>query len=225
MTTLIFVRHGETEANLRQLWYGSMDAPLTARGEQQIAATARHFATLVRAQLIDAFYVSPLGRTRKTAAAIAGAIGMEPMVYEGLREFDLGEWEGRSLLELQETEKLWDRWKADPTFAPPYGESPQSFGERSLRVAHQLAEAHPDQTVLAVTHGGIICNVMAAWIGNGLDEWAKWEPHYCGITVLQQEGIRWRALAFSDVGHLPPELLVSQEPPYAEAVGGRSREF
>lgn len=227
MTTLILVRHGETEANLQQLWYGSMDAPLTARGEQQIVATARHFGMRAKEQQIDAFYVSPLGRTRKTARAIAQAIGMEPTVFDELREFDLGDWEGRSLFDLQETEDLWERWKADPAFAPPNGESPQSFGERSLRVARHLADTHPGQTILAVTHGGIVCNVMAAWVGNGLDEWAKWEPHYCAITILQweRERGRWRALAFSDIAHLPAELIVHQEPPYAESVGGRSREF
>ena len=224
MTTLILVRHGETEANLQQLWYGSMDASLTARGDAQVAATASHFGKWVQRQPIDAFYVSPLGRTRKTAAGIARAINMEPTVVDDLQEFDLGDWEGRSLFALQDEEDLWERWQKDPTFAPPNGESPQSFGERSLGVAQQLVDTHPGQTVLAVTHGGIVCNIMAAWVGNGLAEWAKWEPHYCSITMLQKDAAGWQQLAFSSVAHLPSALVVTEEPPYATVVGKSSSE-
>ncbi len=43
-TRVILVRHGETEANKLQMWHGSLDAPLTARGQVQVAATGRRFA-------------------------------------------------------------------------------------------------------------------------------------------------------------------------------------
>ena len=43
-TRLILVRHGETEGNVNQVWHGRLDAPLTPRGEQQVAATANRLA-------------------------------------------------------------------------------------------------------------------------------------------------------------------------------------
>jgi|GEM_PF-4086479 len=74
MTKLFLVRHAETEANLKGLWYGSTDAPLTERGEKQVLATGQRMAELVQEHPLDAFYVSPLGRTQKTAAAITEQI-------------------------------------------------------------------------------------------------------------------------------------------------------
>src|SRR5437773_1398142 len=107
MTILILVRHGETEANVQQLWHGSLDAPLTERGRQQVLATAQQLKKLATRYPIDAFYVSPLPRAQSTADAIAQAIGKRLQVENDLREFDLGDWEGRSFLALKEQENLW----------------------------------------------------------------------------------------------------------------------
>jgi broad specificity phosphatase PhoE len=211
MTTIILVRHGETEGNVQQVWHGAMDAPLTRRGQQQVAATAAHFAEIHRTQPIDRFYVSPLPRARSTAQAIARAIGVEPQVDEGLREFDLGDWEGRTFRDLKETEDLWGRWAADPGFAPPNGESPRSFSQRAQRAIRDLAARHPGQTTLLVTHGGIICHVLAAWLGTGPADWPRWEPHNCAITFLYPDGAGWRATRVNDIRHLPPEAVVAAD--------------
>jgi probable phosphoglycerate mutase len=138
---------------------------------------------------------------------------MQPQIDENLREFDLGDWEGRAFRDLKEKEDLWGRWRADPNFAPPNGESPRSFNQRALVALRRLAERHPGQTVLAVTHGGLICNALATWIGDGPDDWRRWEPHNCAVTILTWDGQNWQALLVNDASHLPPETLVEQEPP------------
>jgi broad specificity phosphatase PhoE len=62
-TTLVIVRHAETEANASQLWQGDLDAPLTPRGVEQVTATAFHLGQMHAQTPIDYFYVSPLART------------------------------------------------------------------------------------------------------------------------------------------------------------------
>ena len=181
---MILVRHAETEANVSQVWHGSADAPLTERGWRQVQATARRIAELAQQYPVDAFYVSPLPRAQSTAAAIAQALRHEPRVDHDLREFDLGDWEGRSFRDLKETEKLWQRWDADPTFAPPNGESPRAFNRRALAALQTLAARHPGQTVLVVTHGGVISTVLASWFGSGPDDWRSYDPHNCAVSVL-----------------------------------------
>ena len=213
MTIVVLVRHGETEGNVQQLWHGAMDAPLTRRGRLQVTATAAYVADCHRVQPIDQFYVSPLPRARSTAQAVAQAIGLEPQVEDDLREFDLGDWEGRSFRDLKETEDLWGRWTADPDFAPPNGESPRSFSLRAQSIVRSLADRHPGQTLLVVTHGGIICHVLAAWLGTGLGDWLRWEPHNCAITFLHTDGAGWCATRVNDVSHLPPEAVVAHETP------------
>src|SRR3954465_4183075 len=132
-TKLLLVRHAETDANLNQVWQGDLDAPLTARGLQQVKATAERLAQLHASDPIDLFYVSPLPRAQSTASAIAEATGLSIIIEQGLREFSLGDWEGRSFRELREVEDLWGRWEVDPAFAPPNGESPVSFNLRALK--------------------------------------------------------------------------------------------
>lgn len=207
-TTLILVRHAETEANVKAVWHGALDAPLTPRGRAQVAATAKRFATLV-AEVggIDAFYVSPLQRAQTTAAAIGRAIGMEPVTDDGLREFDLGDWEGRAMADLASAENLWGLWAVDPTFAPPNGESLASFGRRALEATRRLARAHAGETLLLVTHGGFICNVLAVWLGKGFDDWLNWDPHNCAITILRGSEETWTGVVVNDISHLPPEAI------------------
>jgi probable phosphoglycerate mutase len=212
MTTFMFVRHAETEANIQQVWQGSLDAPLTARGMRQVAATARRVAELAKSYPIDRFYVSPLPRARSTAAAIAAAIRMQPVVEPGLREFDLGEWEGRSFHELRETEDLWNHWAKDPAFAPPSGESPLTFAARLNADFSRLAAEHPDETVLLVTHGGVISNLLAQWLGDGPHDWRRWEAHNCAISIIDQDQAgRWRPILINDISHLPPDARVAED--------------
>lgn len=213
-TRLILIRHAETTANQLQRWYGSLDTPLTARGEQQVAATAARIAALAAQMPIDILYTSPLPRARRTAEPIGAAIGHTPVVDDGLREFGIGDWEGRSYRDLIDNEDLWGRWAADPTFAPPNGESPDSFGRRVLATFAELVERHPGQTVAIVAHGGVIGCVQDAWLGDGSGDWVRWEPHNCGISILEWNSA-WHAPLVNDTSHLPPSALASEKPVYA----------
>ena len=216
MTKLILIRHAETEGNLNGVWNGVTDAPLTQRGMDQIEVTAQRMATFVMDHPIDHFYVSPMGRARKTAAAIEAAIQHAPQVEHDLREFDLGDWEGRKMKELAEEEKLWQRWAVDPSFAPPNGESPQSFRARAIQVIERLTVRHAGETLLVVSHGGIIGCALGQRLGGSPNDWAKWEPHNCSISLLEQQGREWSGHLVNDVTHLPPELLIDTNHDYAE---------
>ncbi|MCX6045043.1 MAG: histidine phosphatase family protein [Chloroflexi bacterium] len=211
MTTLILVRHGETEANVRQVWQGSLDAPLTARGQEQVQATAQYMAELDAQYPIDAFYVSPLARAQSTASAIAQNIHLNPTIEHDLREFDLGDWEGRSFLDLKEKENLWERWRVEPSFTPPNGESPYSFNRRAVAIFEHLAILHPEKTVLVVTHGGLICNLLATWFGTGPGDWMRWEPHNCAISIVQVEAGQRQAVVVNSIVHLPAQAIIQND--------------
>jgi broad specificity phosphatase PhoE len=211
MTTMILVRHGETEANVKQVWQGSLDAPLTKRGMLQVEHTAGRIAELARNHPIDHFYVSPLPRARSTAAAIAAAIRQEPVIYDGVREFDLGDWEGRTFQDLRQHEDLWNHWAADPSFAPPNGESPISFGTRIRAAFETLAENHPDDTVLVVSHGGVIANLLASWLGDGPQDWRNFDTHNCAVSVLARTPESWQGIIVNDISHLPSAARVVED--------------
>ena len=214
VTRLILVRHGETESNVSQVWHGRLDAPLTPRGREQVVAVAARLAARQAELPIHAFYVSPLPRAQSTAAAIAAAIGMTPQIDPGLREFDLGDWEGRTFRDLREQENLWGRWATDPDFAPPNGESPRSFGRRAAQALIRLADRHPEQTVLVVTHGGFISNVLATWLCKSGGDWRAFDPHNCAISIVRRDGDGWQGEVINDVSHLPLTARVDYTPDY-----------
>jgi broad specificity phosphatase PhoE len=201
-TTLILVRHGETEANVSQVWHGALDAPLTERGRQQVAATAAYFAQAVRTERIDRLYVSPLARAQSTAAAIADATGLTPIVEPGLREFSIGDWEGRTMQDLRETENLWGRWAEDPWFTPPNGESPGTFNRRVVDAMRSLAAQHPGETLLLVTHSGVIATLLASWIGSGREDWVRFTPDNCSVSRIVGCDDTWEPLEVNSIAHL-----------------------
>jgi broad specificity phosphatase PhoE len=220
-TKLILVRHAETEANLDQVWQGDLDAPLTARGLHQVKATADRLAKLHAGEPIDVFYVSPLPRAQSTASAIAKATGLPLIIEYGLREFGLGDWEGRSFRELREVEDLWGRWEVDPAFAPPNGESPISFNQRAVQTLATLAARHPGQTILVVTHGAFISSVLATWLGADPRNWRQYDAPNCALSVLVQEfsadagqAPTWRGALVNDISHLPSSARVDYESEY-----------
>lgn len=202
MKRLILVRHGETKADRGNIWHGTLDGPLTAHGQAQIEATARRLQQIHAEMPIDHIYMSPLGRTRRTAQAIADAIGVVPQIDDGLREMSIGEWEGRTIHQLRDEHQLWERWQADPTFTPPGGESPHSFSQRVPLPFTSFLESHPGKVVAAVTHGGVISSLLAQWFGEGPRDWTRWDPANCAVTILDRAGDGWTIYCVNDTGHL-----------------------
>ena len=143
---IVLVRHGETEANRAGLLLGRADPPLTARGARQAAALARVLARRPANRLLT----SPLTRAVQTAAAIAEATGASPTVEPRLTELDYGDWDEHPVADLPGD--VAARWRADPTFAPPGGESLASLRERVAPCAAELLDLVRDETVIAVSH-------------------------------------------------------------------------
>ncbi|MEU5552746.1 bifunctional RNase H/acid phosphatase [Micromonospora sp. NPDC047793] len=151
-TRLILVRHGETEYTEQGRYSGRGDIPLSAKGKDQVRATAARVAAL--APDTAAVVSSPLSRCTATAEAIAAAVGDIPVRRDDeLIECDFGAWEGRTFAEVREQ---WggelDAWLASPRIAPPDGESFDEVARRCTRVVERLLAAYPGQTVVVVSH-------------------------------------------------------------------------
>ncbi|MET8389607.1 bifunctional RNase H/acid phosphatase [Streptosporangium canum] len=150
-TSLLLLRHGETPLSVERRFSGLGDPELTPNGIAQAEAAA---ARLSREPYdIQVVVSSPLKRARATAEIVAARLGLEVIVEEGLREADFGDWEGHTFTEIQ---RRWPdalaAWLADPSAAPPGGES---FGVAARRVqatGDRLVERYEGRTVLAVSH-------------------------------------------------------------------------
>ncbi|MEU3701395.1 bifunctional RNase H/acid phosphatase [Streptomyces anulatus] len=152
-TTLVLLRHGETALTPEKRFSGSggTDPELSATGRGQAERAAEHFAALGTVQEIVS---SPLRRCRETAAAVAGRLGLDVRIDEGLRETDFGAWEGLTFGEVREryADDL-TAWLASPDTAPTGGG--ESFAEVAERVAaarDRIVARYAGRTVLLVTH-------------------------------------------------------------------------
>ncbi|MGA4993538.1 bifunctional RNase H/acid phosphatase [Nonomuraea bangladeshensis] len=150
-TSLLLLRHGETELSLERRFSGLGDPELTPNGLSQAeAAAVRLSREPYRPEVIVS---SPLKRARQTAAAVAARTGLDVEVDDELREADFGEWEGHTFTEVQ---RRWPAeltaWLADPEAAPPGGESFAVAARRVQAAGERLVERYEGKTVLAVSH-------------------------------------------------------------------------
>ena len=150
MTTFFLVRHGETEWNVERRIQGWADSPLTSLGLAQAEAHGQ----LLGKFGIDRIIASPLGRAMQTIAPIVRETNVPAEYDVRLREVCMGDWSGRTSLELQSL--YLDQWQArqdDPEgYCPPNGESRLDV---KRRVAPLIAEINDDshQEVVLVSHG------------------------------------------------------------------------
>jgi len=162
-TTLLLVRHGETPLSGVR-YSGRGDPHLTARGREQVQGVA---SRLSRMDGVGAVVSSPLRRARVTADAIAAALGVPVVVDDDLVETDFGRWDG---LTFQEVRDRWPAehadWMADPTSAPPGGESVAQVARRVRRARDRMLAAYPGRTVVVVSHVTpiklLLCSALGA---------------------------------------------------------------
>jgi alpha-ribazole phosphatase len=160
ITKVLLLRHGATEWNTAKRAQGHADIALNDEGRAQVAHAVKELAGVH----IDAVYSSDLIRARDTAAAVAAHHGVKVVTDPDFREIDQGEWEGLTVFEIQ---RKWpDLWGPNRHFsARPGGESPQQVRARALRALQRVVEAHPEGTVVIVSHGGTIRWLSAEALG------------------------------------------------------------
>lgn len=148
-TTIVLVRHGETDWNRERRIQGSTDIPMNDRGRAQSRATAERLA----ASRWDAVVTSPLSRSVETAAIIAQRLGLD----DPAREPALAE-RRHGMLEGLTSE---DRRRLEADAVPIEGlESRVSVVSRAVPALLGLAARRPGGAVVAVTHGGVIQSVL-----------------------------------------------------------------
>ena len=152
---LLLIRHGQTPANVRgSLATARPGHALTTLGEQQAHAVVEALG----GEQIAAIYVSALLRTSLTAAPLAAARGLQPIVLEGLEEIEAGDLEDRndlpSVMDYVTTAFGWAEGRLDGRI-PGAGDGHEFFG-RFDGAIDQIFAAHQDATVAVVSHGAAI---------------------------------------------------------------------
>lgn len=186
--TLVLVRHGQSEWNLKNLFTGWRDPGLTEQGHAEARAAGQ--ALKARGLAFDIAYTSALSRAQTTCAHILEAVGqggLETIRDQALNERDYGDLSG---LNKDDARARWGEeqvhvWRRSYDVAPPGGESLRDTGARVW--PYYLHEIQPHvlrgETVLVAAHGNSLRALIMALDGLTKDEVVKMELG-TGVPVI-----------------------------------------
>jgi broad specificity phosphatase PhoE len=157
-TTIVMVRHGETDWNRERRFQGHVDIPLNEAGRAQVRALAGKLA----AEAFSAAYTSPLRRAAESAEILGTTLGLEVRPCDALREIHVGSWSGLTVPEVEQRFPDGHRRWLSSRAGWEDGETYAELGLRVVAGLREIADAHPGSRVLTVTHGGPIRSVQAA---------------------------------------------------------------
>lgn len=201
-THLIIVRHGETEWNIAKIRQGHLDSALTGKGMAQAKALGQRLAR----ERFSALYSSDLGRAVQTAQEIANVTGHQIVTDPRLRERHLGIFQGLNAEEI--AEKYPDERRllrtSGPDYVIPSGESMRQQVERNVAYLSDLARKHAGETIVVVTHGGVVSGFFRHTLAIPLDAPRRFEFVNAGLNVFIHEDGNWMLLTWGDVSHLAP---------------------
>jgi broad specificity phosphatase PhoE len=180
MTTRIFLISHASTASMRTGAF-PLDDPLDALG---LAAAS---GLRGRLPVADRVWTSPALRARQTA----GALGLEAAVEPALRDWDYGRWAGRSLAEIRtESPARLGRWLADPSTAPPAGESGSAL---LARVGGWLEDkVRSGGQILAITHVAVVRAAIVHVLGAPPRSFAHLDIGPLTLTRLTCHAGHWR---------------------------------
>lgn len=205
ITRFCFVRHGETDWNVQRRLQGHIDTPLNQTGLAQAEATAKG----LNGHQFDALYSSDLIRTLQTARYAAQLLDLPIHLRSDLRERHYGAFQGLTYSEAERNFPTdYARFKAREAAYEilDEGESLIQHRQRVQACLEDIACRHAGESVLIVTHGGVLDIVYR--LATGLDMSAPRDfgiPNAALNWINFREG-EWQLLQWADQAHLHAAL-------------------
>lgn len=197
------IRHGATESNLANppiLQGRSVNGPLSETGQQQ----AEEAAAFLASRPLAAIYCSPLVRARETADIIARPHNLVPSVVEPLTEVDVGAWERRSWIEIEETEpEAYQDFQSDPArYGYRDGESLNDVRARCFDVMESIMAQHLGEQIAIIAHNVVNRVFLAQALELPLKLARKLTQANCGINYLRYREGGTKVIGVNSVFHL-----------------------
>jgi broad specificity phosphatase PhoE len=199
-TCIIVVRHGETEWNQKHIFQGQMDSPLSPLGLKQAEAAAKALAD----EQIDVIYASDLGRAVHTAEKISAPHNLPVHTDKRLRERHLGVFQGLNKNEMRRQFSAdVDKYRSgDPDHVIPEGESSRQRYDRSTACLRELAQKHYGETILIVTHGGVLRGFLEMVLDLPMNGKRRFSLYNASIARLSLLNKHWMLNSWGETWHL-----------------------
>lgn len=190
---LLVARHGEAEyeTDLCTDDGGS----LTSLGRKQ----ARELGASLAGERVARVWTSPLSRAVQSAEIVAGVLGVDVVVREGLREYGVGALAGTSMPEKDYFQRVFHAWvEGDDAAAIEGGERVSDVVARVQAVLEEIADEHRGETTLVVSHGGAILATLPQLAGLPRSRgWGVTLPN-CGVIGLDADADGWRVTRWDE---------------------------
>jgi broad specificity phosphatase PhoE len=178
---IYFVRHGETDMNVRNMFYGWYDADINAKGVMQAEELREAFRHIP----IDAIYSSDLTRAIQTAQPTADQRNLTVMIDARLREIHGGDWQGRPGAVIAEMyPESHTVWKKDIENSCPGGvESYRQVSDRMHEFFEEILKKHRGECVAVFSHALSLHTMAKDWVGKEKSPWVS----NASISILEYE--------------------------------------
>ncbi|MBK9714764.1 MAG: histidine phosphatase family protein [Kouleothrix sp.] len=192
---IYFARHGQSQANtLREMSTRGLKHPLTQTGRAQAADLVRR----LEGRSISQIYSSPVLRAIETTVIVANQLGVDYEVAEALREYDVGNLEGRADEQAwQIWQELFDDWAIHRRWDRRIegGETFHEVQNRFVPFVDDLIQkhGHADANLLCVAHGGLYWMMLPVVLKNVdtafIDEHRGFDYTALVVAELRPEGL------------------------------------
>lgn len=200
-TTIILVRHGETEWNRIERFRGQFDIPLNATGVAQAEKTSQEVANRWKPAVV---YTSPLSRAVQTAERIAVACGVQVEPVDELTDIKYGAWQG---LTVEEAHEKWpalvDQWfKGSGTVPIPGGETLNTVQSRALSIIKEICERHSQQQIVIVAHTVVNRAMLLGILKIDYEQFWHIGQDPCALNLIEKRLDHYIVHSINCVGHL-----------------------
>ena len=195
---LYLVRHGETQSNSEKIIQGQADTNLNNIGRQQ----ARNLASVLKKENITKIYSSDLSRAKETAEIINEQLKVEMFLTSQLRELDMGNWEGKSFLEIQKTPHF-EYWMLKPTKLDEVRGGEKLIDLRNRIEKFMLNVKNENGNILVVTHGIALTTFILSVLNSSMDNIWKVMVNNASLSVIRylDKFDSWVIEKFNDFNH------------------------
>ena len=199
---ILLMRHGQIVQNTPRRFVGRTDLPLDATGQEQAKAAGRWLrACLEAAPALEGIVCSDLQRTRETANYVAQELNMKAEAVScnpGLREINLGAWEGLTKEEVEQRfpGELEARWRDMAGYRPMHGESFADVQQRVMSAFQDIARQTETLRII-VAHAGVNRALLCGLLEMPLKHIFRLGQDYCCLNLLRREQEHWTVQALN----------------------------
>lgn len=181
MTILLLIRHGSNDFVKEGRLAGWLpEVHLNAQGQREADALARRLNHIS----LSAIYSSPLDRCMETATAVALCQKLPIHVREELGEFRSGDWQGKKIDELKETE-TWKQLQSSPSGVRlPNGETIDEVQTRMVAMIDAIVKQHPNEVVAVFSHADPLKAAIAHYLKMNLNDFQHIIINPASVTVF-----------------------------------------